>query len=126
MKYLSRLLLAFVLLQAFSALAAGKAFTQSDFDVLESTGKPIVIHVHADWCSTCKSQDAILNPIIKSSEFNGVTFFQVNFDDQKEVLKKFNVANQSTIIVIKNGKEVGRLIGDTKQSSINALVKKSL
>lgn len=59
-------------------------------------------------------------------EFKGVTFLQVSFDDQKDVLKKFNVANQSTIIVFKGGKEVGRSVGDTKYMSIDALAKKSL
>lgn len=126
MKHLIKAIFAFVLLQAVSVFAAGQAFTQANFDTLQTAGKPVIVHVHADWCPTCKSQDTILNPLIKSPEFKGVTFLQVNFDDQKDVLKKFNVANQSTIIVFKGGKEVGRSIGDTKAASIDALAKKSL
>lgn len=126
MKHLIKAIFTFVLFQAISAFAAGQAFTQSNFDTLQNAGKPMIVHVHADWCPTCKSQDAILNPLMKSPEFKGVTFLQVNFDNQKDTLQKFNVANQSTIIVFKNGKEVGRSIGDTNKSSIDALAKKSL
>lgn len=126
MKKIVNVIITFVLFQAVSVFAAGQAFTQANFDALQAAGKPVVVHVHADWCPTCRSQDAILNPLIKSPEFKGVTFLQVNFDDQKDVLKKFNVANQSTIIVFKGGKEVGRSVGDTKAPSVDALVKKSL
>jgi thioredoxin 1 len=126
MKHLIKVIFSFILFQAASVLAAGQAFTQANFDALQAAGKPVIVHVHADWCPTCKSQDVILGPLIKSSEFNGVTFLQVNFDDQKDVLKKFNVRNQSTIIVFKNGKEVGRSVGDTKAASIDALAKRSL
>ena len=126
MKHLIKAIFTFVLFQAISAFAVGQAFTQSSFDALQNAGKPVIVHVHADWCPTCKSQDAILNPLMKSPEFKGVTFLQVNFDNQKDTLQKFNVANQSTIIVFKNGKEVGRSIGDTNKSSIDALAKKSL
>lgn len=116
----------FLLLQAVAVYAAGQAFTSSNFDALEKAGKPIVVHIHADWCPTCKSQDAILSPFIQSPEFKGVTFLQVNYDDQKDVLKKFNVLKQSTIIVFKNGKEVGRVVGDTKAASVDSLIRKSL
>lgn len=126
MKRLIKAILAFVAFHSVVVMAAGQPFTQSNFDALENAGKPIVVHIHADWCPTCKTQDAILNPLIKTPEFKDVTFLQVNFDNQKDALKKFNVVNQSTIIVFKNGKEVGRSVGDTKKSSIDALVMKSL
>ncbi|MBU3636072.1 thioredoxin family protein [Polynucleobacter sp. es-MAR-4] len=126
MKSFIKVLLVFASFQAVSVFAAGQEFTQANFDTLQAAGKPAIVHVHADWCPTCKSQDAILNPLMKSPEFKGVSFLQVSFDDQKDVLKKFNVANQSTIIVFKGGKEVGRSVGDTKAASIDALAKKSL
>jgi thioredoxin 1 len=126
MKHLIKAIFAFILFQAASVFAAGQAFTQANFDALQAAGKPVIVHVHADWCPTCKSQDAILNPLMKSPEYKGVTFLEVNFDGQKDVLKKFNVSNQSAIIVFKGGKEVGRSVGDTKASSVDALVKKSL
>lgn len=126
MTKLLKMMVALVLLQCSSAFAAGQAFTQSNFDALLKAGKPVVIHIHASWCPTCKAQDPILNTEIKSPEFKDVTFLEVNFDTEKSFLKTHNVSAQSTILVFKDGKEVGRSTGDTKQPSIDSLVKKSL
>ena len=108
------------------AFAAGQPFAQSQFDSLMKEGKPVIIHVHAPWCPTCKTQDPIINSEIKSPAYKGVTFLEVDFDSQKEVLKEFNVSTQSTIIVFKQGKEVGRSAGKTNQADIEDLTKKAL
>lgn len=108
------------------ASAAGQPFTQNQFDILMKANKPIIIHVHAPWCPTCKAQDPILESEIKSSTYKGVTFLEVDFDSQKDALKEFNVSTQSTIIVFKQGKEVGRFTGKTKESDITELTQKAL
>jgi hypothetical protein len=48
------------------------------------------------------------------------------FDSQKELLRKLKVQKQSTLIVFKGNKEVGRSTGDTKKESIEALLAKSV
>lgn len=126
MKNLLKLIVAFSLMQCLFAFAAGQPFSQSDFDALEKEGRAVVVHIHADWCPTCKAQNPILNSDMKSLDFKGVTFLEVNFDTQKDFLKKHNISSQSTILVFKAGKEVGRSTGDTKQSTIDALLKKAL
>lgn len=108
------------------AFAAGQPFSQDQFNALMKEGKPIVIHVHAPWCSNCKAQDPIINSEINSPAYKGVTFLELDFDSQKKVLKEFNVSTQSTILVFKQGKEVGRLTGNTKVADIEALTKKAL
>ena len=50
----------------------------------------------------------------------------MDFDTQSDVLKEFNVSMQSTIIVFKQGKEVGRFTAKTKESDIEELTKKAL
>jgi len=89
-------------------------------------GKSVVVHVHAPWCTNCKAQDPILNAEIKSPVYKEVTFLQVDFDTQKSVLKTLNVSIQSTILVFKQGKEVGRVTGNTKEKDIEELTKKAL
>jgi thioredoxin 1 len=108
------------------AFAAGQPFTQNQFNILMKANKPIIVHIHAPWCSTCKAQDPILESEIKSSKYKGVTFLEVDFDSQKDVLKEFNASTQSTIIVFKQGKEVGRFTGKTKEPEIAELTQKAL
>jgi len=106
--------------------AAGKPYSQTEFDKLTKEGKPVVLHVHAKWCSTCAAQDPILNSLMKSPEFKNFTFYNVDFDTSKDLLKILKVSRQSAIIVFKQGKEQARSLGDTKESSIKDLLKKGI
>ena len=126
MKVIRKLVLFLALTQSVFVFAAGQPFNQDQFNTLMKDGKPIVVHIHAPWCSNCRAQDPILNSEINSPVYKGVTFLEVDFDTQKKVLKEFNVSIQSTILVFKQGKEVGRLTGNTKEADIEALTKKSL
>lgn len=121
MKRAIQFFLSISLLQSIFVFAAGNPFTQAQFDTLMKEGKPIIVHVHAPWCPNCKAQDPVLNLEMKSTSYKGVTFLEADFDSQKEVLKEFNVSMQSTIIVFKNGKELGRFTGKTKESDIKEL-----
>ncbi len=49
----------------------------------------------------------------------------MDFDTAKDVLKKFRVQNQSTLIVFRGANEIGRSTGDTDAKSIGALVAKA-
>ena len=52
--------------------------------------------------------------------------YEVNFDTDKTVLKKFGVQSQSTLIVFKGAKEVGRSTGESDPARIQALIEKGL
>ena len=116
-------------LAAFSALSfAGdiKPFTQEQFDKLNAEGKGLVLAVHAPWCPTCKAQMPIQSELRSMPAFKDVTMLTIDCDSQKDLLKNFKVTMQSTIISFKGGKEVGRSVGDSTRSGIEALYKKTL
>ncbi len=115
-----------LLLFAGSVFAGEQAFTQQAFEQLQKEGKPTLVSVHADWCPTCRRQEPIVKDLLKRAPFNEITALRVDFDRQKEVLKSFKVIKQSTLIVFKDGVEVGRSLGDTNSDSIEALLKKAL
>ena len=125
MKILLKFILTFFFLPTI-LFAAGKPYSQIEFDKLIKKGKPVVLHVHAKWCSTCATQDPILNSLMKTPEFKNITFYNVDFDTSKDLLKTLKVSRQSAIIVFKQGKEQGRSLGDTKISSIEELIKKAI
>lgn len=121
-----RCLLLLPLLAAATALAGVQAFDQAAFDALQRQGKPVLVAIHADWCPTCKAQEPILSELLKTSELQSLTALRVDFDKQKTVVKAFKVQYQSTLIVFKGGREVGRSTGDTQRASIAALLKKAM
>ncbi len=58
--------------------------------------------------------------------FKELVSFDIDFDSQKDLLRKFDVRTQSTLIVFKGKQETGRSTGDTNANSIAALLGKSI
>ena len=120
------LVLALSLVAATGALAAQiKPFDQATFDALQGANKPVLIHVYADWCPTCKQQAPIVSELMAKPEFKDYTVLRVNFDTQKDVRRTLRVAEQSTFIVYRGKQEVARSIGDTDKDSIAATLRKA-
>lgn len=101
-------------------------FTQAAFDAAKAAGKPVLVEVSAPWCPTCKAQKPILAELKAMPKFKDLVILEVDFDRQKDVLRGLKVQTQSTLVVFKGDKEVGRSTGDTKKESIEALIAKSV
>ena len=106
--------------------AAGAPFTRDEFQKAQAAGRPILIKVHASWCPTCKAQEPILGELTAAPKFKDLAVFRVDFDAQKAEVKQFGAQMQSTLIVFKGSKEMGRSVGDTKRDSIATLLDKAV
>ncbi len=126
MKTLMKLIAASTVLLSTAAFSAGQPISAADLADIEKQGKSAVISTHADWCSTCKTQDKVLAVFMKDPEYKNVVFYQVDYDNQKDLLKTLKVRTQSTIIVYKSGKEVARATGDTKEAALSKLTRQAL
>jgi thiol-disulfide isomerase/thioredoxin len=112
---------------ALPALGASlSTFDANTFADAQKTGKPILIAVHASWCPTCKAQAPILSELRANPKFKDLVYLVIDFDAQKDLLKRFGVGTQSTLIAFKGASEMGRSVGDTNRDSIYALVSKTL
>jgi len=124
------LVLGSILASAAVALPAAAAslttFDANAFAEAQKAGKPILIAVHATWCPTCKAQTPILSELRANPKFHDLVYFVIDFDGPKDLLKRFDVRTQSTLIAFKGASEVGRSVGDTDKSSIDMLVRKTL
>lgn len=103
-----------------------KPFDARTFAATQAAGKPILVEVTAPWCPTCKAQKPILSELTQKAKFKDLVVFEIDFDSQKDLLRKFNVRMQSTLISYKGAREVGRSTGDTNASSIEAQLDKSI
>lgn len=109
------------------AFAADKqGYSDAAFDKALKAGKPILVEVHAPWCPTCKAQAPHIGKITADGKFKSLTIFTVDFDSQKDALKRLNARQQSTLIVFKGGKEASRSVGDTNEGSIRKLIETAL
>ena len=110
------------MLLAFSVVGhAVQPFDDQSFKQAQAAGKTILVDVTASWCPTCRQQRPIVEQIEK--EKANLVVYEVDFDTAKDTLKRFRVQQQSTLIVFKGTKEVGRSTGDTDPARIRALVR---
>ena len=103
-----------------------KAFDQAAFAAAQDAGKPILVEISASWCPICKAQAPILSRLRSEPRFKELVSFDIDFDSRKDLLKKFNVQKQSTLIVFKGKQEAGRSTGDTNAATIEALLAKAI
>lgn len=126
MKRLTSLVFALTTLAGAAHAGEVKPYNQTEYDSLSASGKPVVIAVHAPWCSVCKKQTPMQAELMKKPEYKDITLMNVDFDSQKDLLKKFKVTTQSTMIVFKNAKEVDRSVGETSLEKMNASIQKAI
>jgi thioredoxin 1 len=101
---------------------AREPFDAKAFEQAQAAGKTVLIDVYASWCPVCKKQQPTIARLEK--EKPELIVYEVNFDNDKNVLKKMGVQAQATLIVFKGAKEVGRSTGDSDPGRIQALVEK--
>jgi thioredoxin 1 len=114
---------------SFGAMASAmdkKPFDQGAFEADQAAGKPILVEVTAPWCPVCKAQAPILARLKSDPKFKDLVSFNIDFDSQKDLLQKFNVQKQSTLIVFNGKQEIGRSTGDSNAASIEALLGKAI
>jgi len=83
----------------------------SDANYMSKLSKGIVvIDLWAPWCMPCKMIGPVINEM--AEEFQGrATICKLNVDENPRAAQAFGARSIPTILVLKNGKEVERIIG---------------
>jgi thioredoxin 1 len=124
-----RILIAFAALAFIAAPALAKTFTPYDKAKLEAaikSGAPVVVHVHADWCPTCRSQMSTMDKLFADPALAKIQTIRVNYDRDRDFLSAYKVTKQATIIAFKGGKEVARVTYDPSPDKVTAVVRSAL
>lgn len=101
-------------------------FTQAAFEAAQKADKPILIDVYATWCDVCARQAPTLAKLRSEPKFKDLVILKVNFDTQKDVMRRFGARLQSTLICFHGTKEIGRSVGETQPEWIDDLLEKTL
>ena len=87
---------------------------------IATSNRLVIIDFWAAWCGPCMMTKPILEKLAK--EYDGkVEFLPINADDSREVLEHFHVFGIPTVITLRNGKEVGRVIGAQNETNYRAM-----
>ncbi|MEM7399545.1 MAG: thioredoxin family protein [Pseudomonadota bacterium] len=120
--FFAGLVAVFLIASAPATAAEVQPYSPAALAEAQSAGKPILVDVYAEWCSTCKAQKPILAELTENPKYNGLLVLRADFDKDKEDLKALNVRSQSTLIVFKGNDELVRSVGSTNPMAIEGML----
>lgn len=106
--------------------AEAKPYDGPAFEAAQSEGRPILVQISAPWCPICRTQKPILASLAAEPRFKDLAIFTIDFDGQRDLVRRFGAQMQSTLIVYKGRTEVGRSVGETQPEWIEQLLEKAL
>ena len=85
---------------------------------LQSAGKPVAVHFHANWCPTCVNQTRAFDQMKSAGQLSGVTVLVADYDKETELRRTLKVRSQSTLVVYRGKDEVARSAGQTDPEAL--------
>lgn len=99
----------------------GFQFSDQNFKTETAAGLSIV-DMYADWCGPCKMMAPGFEEVAKTYE-GKVKMGKLNVDDSPETPLQFGVSGIPTLIFLKDGQEVYRLVGFQSKDALTAQIK---
>lgn len=87
-----------------------KELNKQNFTEAIKAQTPVLVDFWAGWCGPCR----MLAPTIEalSEEYGGkITVGKVNVDEQGELAAEFAIVSIPTVMLFKDGKQIGKFVG---------------
>lgn len=77
---------------------------------VKESNVPVIIDFWAEWCAPCKMMGPVFEEL--SKEYEGkLKFAKLNTEEEPELASSFNIMGIPSSLVMKDGKEVDRIVG---------------
>ncbi|WP_136634423.1 thioredoxin family protein [Pseudooceanicola onchidii] len=91
-----------------------------------AAGETVFLDFKASWCSTCAAQERVLDKLKAENPAYEqiITFVNVDWDTYRKAqfTQRLRIPRRSTLVVLKGDAEIGRLVAETRESSIRDLL----
>ena len=99
--------------------------TDSDFESTIRSNRLVVVDCWAAWCYPCR----LIAPIVEelAAEYSSAALFaKLNVDNNPATSMKYSIQSIPTLLIIKDGVEVERIVGALPKGQIEAVLRKHL
>lgn len=92
--------------------------TDANFtSAVEQSPLPVLLDVWAPWCGPCRQMSPVIDQL--ATELSGkVRVAKLNSDENPMTGRRFGIQGIPTLLIIKNGREMGRLVGAYPKTAI--------
>lgn len=97
--------------------------TDQEFPEKISSNEKVVVKYFADWCGNCRLFSPKFKRLSNDDRFEGVTFLDVNAEQNPEARKAASVSNLPYFAIFKDGKFVEGFSGSKEEAVVDLISK---
>ena len=96
--------------------------TDNNFDSeVKKATTPMLVDFWAPWCGPCRAVAPLLEEL--AAEYKGrVVVAKINVDENQSIPAKFGVRSIPSILVLKDGEEINRIVGARPKNDFKAIL----
>lgn len=113
------------LLAAWAQALTIQPYSADALAAAQAADKPVAVHFHADWCTTCKQQEKSFAQL-KGDKNLDMVLLVADYDKEKDLRRSMKVRSQSTLVVFRGKAEKARLGGDTEPAKLRQALQAAL
>lgn len=103
-----------------------KIVTDADFQsVVMAADKPAILAIGATWCADCRRAAPFYMKFAEELS-DKMLFATADSEQNPAIVKQFNVVNIPTMVVVKDGQEVDRIVEVKTPSALREFIERNL
>ncbi len=98
---------------------------ESNFEKEINEDIPVLVDFWAEWCAPCRAIAPILEDIEKEHS-EKIKIAKLNVDENPDIASKYKIFSIPTLVIFKNGRELGRMVGAAPKSKVLQFIEETL